>query len=661
MNRPDLLALTPDVLAALANRGLVKRATKDLDAGVTPTLEVADDGTLRGRFSDGTDVALPAGAGLDAASCGCGAPGFCRHRIGLVLAYQRQCGDRRSAGAAGVAPAAFTRWTPGSIDDDTMTGLFGARTLAAARRVHRAGYLARIHRPTAEDPIARVDLPTCTVRFLVPGEPGHIHTDAAPSTRGEVVVLAVWAFRQADERDPAGDDIYLDVGGGRHDPARLSGVEPALDLVNELLLGGAMHASPVMATALRRAGRSLAERDLHWPAAVVDDIAGQLSAHRARGAGYRAERFAELLTELHARHRAAVNSGAGPRSRLLGSDESARTPLRRVRLTSLGCLIGGTAEERTADVFLAHAESGTVLVLRRRWETRDGRAATGHELAARRVNGSSLGALATANIVSESASRGASRVVRLTSNRVAGTTITPLGRAAWSALPASMVVRDFDALARATDALPPRLVRPRVEAEHVRVIAIEQVCGLGYDPADQRLDATIADAAGATATVSAVYSALSPGALDCLADTLSGAHGRPLFVSGVVRRTRSGIVVSPIAVMTDSTVIVPDLAGGDGDGALAAPTAPVPDPLGVALDGALAVCAEASHRGLRHLSPGFRSRVEHAASDLDRVGLHTAAGLLVAFRAALGAEDTELMVRTWVNVQLRLVTSAEFR
>ncbi|PLW73934.1 hypothetical protein C0036_04600, partial [Streptomyces sp. DJ] len=75
--RTDLLALTPDTLAALANRGLVKRAVKELDAGAGPDVSDDGDGTVRGRFPDGTEAVLPAGADLDAGSCTCGAPGLC--------------------------------------------------------------------------------------------------------------------------------------------------------------------------------------------------------------------------------------------------------------------------------------------------------------------------------------------------------------------------------------------------------------------------------------------------------------------------------------------------------------------------------------------------------------------------------------------------------
>ncbi|GAA2070633.1 hypothetical protein [Actinomadura alba] len=680
--RGDLLALTPDALAALANRGLVKRAAKELDAGAAPEVEHGENGTVRGRFPDDVETTLPARAGLDGASCTCAATGVCRHQIGLILAYQRQAAQAQPtapmestepmegtapkplaevaapaspAQAIGVAPP---DWSPGAFDDDALAGVLGERAVAAARRTHRAGYAARIHRPTAADPVASVELPTCTVRFLVPGELGYVHTDAIAAIRGEVIALAVWSFRAADELGAFGADVRIDVGGGADRATVGSGLEAALSIVDQVLLDGAMHAGPVVATALIRAGRELTGNGLHWPAAALDDLAGQLTAYRERDAGYDPGRFAELLTEVHARHRAGRHEGGSPRSQVLGTDESTESPLRRVRLVSLGCRVGGTDARRSVGVYLAHAGSGIVLVLKRAWEVADGEIVTGHDLATRRIAGSALREFAAANIVSETASRSASRVVRLAAGRVAKSTITPLG-AAWEHLPDTVLVRDLRALGAMLGALPPRLIRPRVEAELVRVIEIAEVRDIGYDPGGQRLEAVIADQAGTTAVMSAAYNPYCPGALDRLASALSGEHGDPLYLSGSVRRVRGTVELDPIAVMTADGVASPDLAPGDGDAALMARTEQRADPLSSALETALATCAEAAHRGLRHVPAGFHARIGQSVSELDKAGLRTAAGLLTELGAVLGGDDTGRMADAWVNAQLRLLTTAE--
>ncbi|MFC5104677.1 hypothetical protein [Kibdelosporangium philippinense] len=592
--RPDLLALTPDSLAALANRGLVKRAMKDLDAGTGPAVEVAD-GTVRGTFADGVVSSLPPGVTLDAAPCSCGATSVCRHRVALVLAYQRD------------APAAEdTQWSPGSVTDEELETRFGKRTMQQALRTLRAGYAATVRRP------ATVELPTCTVRFLVPGDLGYVHTDASANHRDESIVLAVWAFRGAEGLT---GDVKLDVGGGQVEASDLSQLH---DLLAQLLTDGAVHAGPVLDAAWRRVQRDLTAQHLHWPAAAVEDLIDQLDAYRNRSARYRAERFAELITELHAR-----SCGTGPRSEVLGTDEPAETPLRRVRLTALGC----RAHEQTADVYFA---SGDMVLVHRDAPMRT----------ATRT--------AVANVVSESVSRSASRVLRLRAGRVGKTSVTPVGTS-WQQLPEPLLVRDLVACAESLGALPPRVVRARVAAELVRVVEIAKVHNIGYDPATQQLDAVVADAAGTTAMVSATYRGVRPQSLDALAKALGE---EPTHISGTLRRVRGTIVIDPLAVLTPSGVVVPDLATA-ASAHLPSSTS-TPDPISSAVDDAMTVLAEAAHRGLRDVPPSLRARLTELADDLHRVGLRTPSDLVRTF------VDSPRPAR-WLAAYLRLLVTAELR
>jgi hypothetical protein len=591
MSRADLLALTEDSLIALANRGLVKRAARETVAALT----VDADDTVRGAFADGIEAVLPVGAGLDGAACSCGAPGICRHRIAVVLAYQQQHGA-----------AAFEPWSPGELSDDLLAAEFGERVMTAARKGYRAGLPVRLTRPTAENPVASAELPVCTVRFLVPGELGYVHTDVTVAKRDEFVVLAVWAFREADERGL----LEFEAGGAEEPRA-----EFGLELVDELLADGAVNASSVQEAGLKRAQRELAERNLHWPAAAMADLVDQIAAYRSRSAEYDPTRFAALIAELHARRKST-----GPKSRVLGTDEKAETPLSRVRLTALGCRV---IDGHTAEVYFAGQT--TVLVLRNTGET---------VMASRRVAGTTLGRLAAANVVSESAVRSASRVVRLATSRVAKTSVTPVGDA-WLDLPDGVLARDFAVLERELAALPPWFVRARVEAELVRVLAVEDVRDVGYDPGAQRLDAVIADANGVTATVSATYNRYCPSALDGLAKALADS---PRMIA---------VVIDPCAVLTADGVVVPDLADG-APTALAGSNPPDLDPVSAAVAAALEVSAEAAHRGLNHVGDGLRDRIGRAAAGLERVGLARTADQL----AAVAAD-------TWPAVHQRLLVLAE--
>ncbi|WP_433916418.1 hypothetical protein [Streptomyces sp. NBC_01744] len=646
--RADLLALTPDTLTALANRGLVKRATKELDAGTAPSLTTEPDTTVRARFDDGITAVLPPGVGLDNGSCSCAAPGVCRHLVALVLAYQRDAG----AGTDGApVPAPVTDWSPGSTDDRALADALGARTLTAARRTFERGYGALVHRPTAERPEPWVELPTCTVRFPVPGEIAYALTDAAAAVRDEMVALAVWAFRVADEAATEDRSTTVQVGGR---PTARPTARPELDaaaaLADELLREGVAHAGPVLRGALARAGDALAAGSLHWPAGAVAELTGQLAAYADRTAHYRPELVAALLTEVHARQRAAAVPGA------LGTREAGDTPLRRVRLTALGCRVRGTAEALVAEVYFAHPGAGSVLVLRREW-TADGQELTGHRLATRRVLSTSLSALATGSLVSESVRRTASRALTIARGRLGTTSITPVG-AAWTELPEPLLVRDLSALTASWRGRPPRLIRPRVEAESVRVVALSEVGSIGYDPAEQCLEAHVRDAAGTSAVLTSAYRPECPGALDALADALgSGAT----HISGSVHRFGGGIVIDPIAVLTPAGVTVPDLASGDGSTALAAAGTRSPDPLTVALDEAISALAAAAHSGLSRPTAPTRVRIDEAATALSRTGLARAATLLRVFLNALDGQAESGRTAAWLEAQLHLLVSSELR
>ena len=106
--RADLLALTTDALATLANRGLVKRATKELDAAA-PWLATAADGTLTGTVGRRGHHHAAGRRRARRGACTCGASGVCRHVLVVVLAYQRS-----AAASPAPAPARRMRY-PGRL------------------------------------------------------------------------------------------------------------------------------------------------------------------------------------------------------------------------------------------------------------------------------------------------------------------------------------------------------------------------------------------------------------------------------------------------------------------------------------------------------------------------------------------------------------------
>ncbi|MBE3015218.1 hypothetical protein IL992_39545 [Microbispora sp. NEAU-D428] len=644
--RTDLLGLTADSLAALTNRGLVKRAGKE----AAPELRTDPDGTVHGSFSDGPTATLPPG-GLDLARCTCGSLGVCRHVIGVILAYQRLPAEAAPIEADTVpveAAAEPVPWSPGQVTDDELTARIGARLMAAARRTERTGFTARIRRATSTDPVPQVELATATVRFLVPGDLGFVHTDTVAGSRDDVIALAVWAFRIADELHPGVPEVRVDVGGEAEAGAG-SGLERALGLAGTVLREGAAHLGQGLEATIADVRRHLDAAGLRWPLLAVGDLAEQLTSYRDRSSHYRPELLASHLAELHARHRAVTRPDATLRSSVLGTTEAAETPLRRARLESLGCRIRGLGDQRIAEVYLAHSDSAMVLVLRRQWDGDDDGAA----LARRRIATSTLAALATGNVVTESAVRSASRTVRLATGRISTTMVSP-SRGDWGGLPPSLLVTDIAALSRELDTLTLRPIRPRVEAELVRVVAVARVEAVTYAPGDQRLDAVIADEAGNTATVRATHTGAAPGRLDSLAAALTGEEGELRFVSGVVGRTGGGVVIEPVGLAVGGRVVVPDLQPAGGSGRLMVAEDDRHEPLTAALIDTRGLLAEAAHHGLSHLPPTYDDRLAAAAQRLTVLGLHRVAKAVTAFAAARTHGSDEAVEQAWIDAYLRL-------
>ncbi|MBU2667101.1 hypothetical protein KOI35_26695 [Actinoplanes bogorensis] len=659
--RADLRALTPETLAELTNRGLVKRAAREIEKA-PPSVAESPDGSVEAVFDDGVVTTLAPG-GLGDAHCTCGATVTCRHVVGLVLAYQRIAAVPSAEPAPTADPtdaadhadsSGAAAWSPGDFSDDELEGRVGARMMVAARRTERAGYVARVHRSRAGDPVASVELPTATVRFLVPGNLGFARSDAVAGVRDDVIVLAVWAFRAADRVAPEQADVQVQVGGTAVATVSGSGLDAALELTALVLREGAVHVGNGLAADIATVRRSLEAGQLRWPLLAVEDLVAQLEAYRERSARYRPEALADHLAELHARHRAVIGGGASLRSRVLGTDEASETPLRRARLDGLGCRVSAVGAERVVDIYLAHADSASVLVLRRAYETDD----PGPVLAGRRVGGVSVSALAAGAVVTESAVRSASRTVRLGARRLSRTEAMH-ARGSWKDLPGALVATDLAGLAAELDTLAPRPVRARIEAELVRVIPVAEVQTISYAPGDQRLDAVIADAAGNTAVVSAVHAACAPGRLDSMAAALSSSEVR--YVAGSVRRGGGGVRIDPIGFAVGDAVVVPDLLPAE-HAADPGTTAPADgDPLTAALDESLGLLAEVAHRGLLHVPSTMPGRLREAAGRLTALGLRHGGSALKTFAGRLGPDPGDEAVECWVDAHLRLSLAADMR
>src|SRR6218665_3893668 len=668
MSRPDLLALTPQSIAALANLGLVKRAQKELEQGKGPRLEELADGTVVGTFEDGSTARLVPGKGLKDSPCTCNATAVCRHRVATALAYPAF--SAAAAPPSETPPPPSQPWSPGQVEDAELERVLPPRTMERARVYRKRGFLAQVRRGTfvGED-VPRASLATCTVRFLVPRDLSYARCDCTASTLCEHLPLAVWAFRAADAKDSTRPEVSVEVA---HEQVGAPPGGAVLDttgaLVRFLLLEGAQHASTGLAGrfAVTRAG--LEDARMAWPLTALDDVEELLGAYVNRSARYAPTRLAAVVTELFARMRAARAEATVPPRAVLGMDAAPETKLDYVRLVSLGARLFADGRERRVEVVLADPDAVGLLVVRRAFTyAEDQTPEDGTRLGSRQAaSGASLNELARGQVVTKGSWRLPNRLVRFSQGQQS-TSVTPQS-GDWSLLSPPLLVKDVRVLEAEWRDRPPRFLRPRQLAENVHAFELSRVVDVTYSPGAQEVHADVEDAGGMAFRVELAHRQVAPGARDALAEALSGKRGRPRYVSGEVRLTARGLVVEPMAVVCeDAGVIVLDLQPATDAGALRTPgvSPPLP-PLQAALAEVEGCLADAIHQGLRHVVPAWTTRLHAGALRVRGLGmkrlaedLESLAAKLGTARASGGASDEAALTTAWADAAVRATVAQE--
>lgn len=662
MSRADLLALTPQSLAQLANMGLVKRAQRELDEGLGPTLVESDAGEVTGTFPDGVVAVLTPQRGLKDCACSCGATAVCRHRVAVALAYapwhaaasaKEPASGEDSPRAERDAPPA--PWSPGELTDEVLARAAGVRAFDRARVTARRGLVATVER--GDVPVAK--LPACTVRFLVPRELAYARCDCVDGAGAcEHVALAVWAFREADRAAPGAPTAIVSLGAEEGLSAAAEGaLADTLTLARDLLARGIEAFQPAPTRFAQLTAR-LEREGLAWVHDLVSELEIALEGYHARSALYGARELAALLAELRARTRAALADAPElPARFVLGRGEALRTELDHVRLVSLGARLRADGRARFADVFLADPDTATVLRLRKRWDPPEGAAPeNGEDLGRRRITGSvSLRLLAHGQLVSKSVKRLANRSVEIGTSRATLTSVTPHA-GDHAALPAPLLVRDLAEHAARTARQPPAALRPRVLAEDVHVVAISEVRGVAYSSAEQRLVATLVDEAGGPLTLTLSHRSAAPHAIDAVRAALDAG---PRFVSGTLSASAGGFVLTPLSLTTD-TLVVPDLAGPTKVRALP-PLAQGhgSSPLEEALTAAESALEELCSVGLGAATPGALARLRRAAGQLDDAGLAGLARRALRVVEKIAAGATAEAADAWLDATARLALTRE--
>jgi hypothetical protein len=618
--RDDLMHLSPEALAQIANAGVVKRAVRELEGGYRPECSVADDATLTARFSDGIVVTWANGRAITQADCSCGAAKVCRHRIIAALAY-RELGKADSS--APVTPAA----SPDTVTDEQLQTLIPDTLLALARQTLERGLVVDVRYRESGEPCDTARLPAATVRFWAGAAIASARCDCIRATACEHIVIAVHAFREAAREAPGERATRVRLGA----PADAVQIDRTayVALIDALARHGVVHGAAPLAQPLSNALDAARATGATWLAFLLKDFEQWSAAYAKRSALYDADQGVQLAAELALR--LAAGGLAGNAKEVLGIGQTQEVELDRVRLVCLGARTTRDSDERHTRIVLADLDTGTQLVLSKDWSVPHGTDEEQVRASERLAPGVRLEQLAQGQLLAREAHRLADGTIRLARQRNSQNSVLPQA-AHWDTLSAPLRYTSVEQLCEHKRIHPTVELLPRHAARQFIVFTPASVEDLCYDPNEQTLSICLCDPDGSAVVAQRSHEGHARHALDALAAGFLGEAGALRHVAGVLR-WRGGIpVLEPWALACDR-VIVPDFATATGALAkVALGNAAVrdADPLSARLAQLRGLIAALLHHGSKQLPRTWLAEAGGLAAQLSASSLNALAHALIA-------------------------------
>ncbi|HAJ0072270.1 TPA: hypothetical protein HL353_03210 [Escherichia coli] len=606
--RPELLELTPQALTALSNAGFVKRSLKELENGNVPEIS-HENGALIATFSDGVRTQLANGQALKEAQCSCGASGMCRHRVMLVLSYQRLCATTQTTEKE-------EEWDPAIWLEELAT--LPDATRKRAQALVAKGITIELFCTPSEIPSAR--LPMSDVRFYSRSSIRFARCDCIEGTLCEHVVLAVQAFVQAkaqqaefthliwqmrSEHVTSSDDPFANDEG---DACR----QYVQQLSQALWLGGISQPLIHYEAAFSRAQQAAERCNWRW--------------------------VSESLRQL----RDSVGEVPPmPWRTVVGAGIAGEAKLDHLRLVSLGMRCWQDIEQYGLRIWFTDPDTGSILHLSRSWprsEQENSPAAT------RRLFSFQAGALAGGQIVSQAAKRSADGELLLaTRNRLSS--VVPLSPDAWQMLSAPLRQPGIVALREYLRQRPPACIRPLNQVDNLFILPVAECISLGWDSSRQTLDAQVISGEGEDnlLTLSLPASACSPFAVERMAALLQQTDDPVSLVSGFVSFVEGQLTLEPRVMMTKTRAWALDAETAPVAPLPSASVLPVPSTAHQLLMRCQALLIQLLHNGWRYQEQSAIGQAELLANDLTAVVFYRLAHVLAQFRNTESEARVEAM------------------
>lgn len=598
--RPELLELTPQALTALSNAGFVKRSLKELENGNVPEISHEND-ALIATFSDGVRTQLANGQALKEAQCSCGANGMCRHRVMLVLSYQRLCATTQSTEKE-------EEWDPAIWLEELAT--LPDATRKRAQALVAKGITIELFCAPGEIPSAR--LPMSDMRFYSRSSIRFARCDCIESTLCEHVVLAVQAFVQAKAQQAELTHLIWQMRSehvtSSDDPFASEEGKTCRQYVQQL------------SQALWLSG--ISQPLIHYEAAFSR---AQQAAERCSWR-WVSESLRQLRASVDAFHARASHYHAG------------EAKLDHLRLVSLGMRCWQDIEHYGLRIWFTDPDTGSILHLSRSWprsEQENSPAAT------RRLFSFQAGALAGGQIVSQAAKRSADGELLLaTRNRLSS--VVPLSPDAWQMLSAPLRQPGIVALREYLRQRPPACIRPLNQVDNLFILPVAECISLGWDSSRQTLDAQVISGEGEDnlLTLSLPASACSPFAVERMAALLQQTDDPVSLVSGFVE---GQLTLEPRVMMTKTRAWALDAETAPVAPLPSASVLPVPSTAHQLLMRCQALLIQLLHNGWRYQEQSAISQAELLANDLSAVGFYRLAHVLGQFRNTESEARVEAM------------------
>ena len=576
MPRADLLALDVDELAALTNRGTVKRAIRELESGEPDYTVEETDAAMLVNWSDGIVCTFPSDAAIKDATCSSGVLGISRHLIRSVLAYQKFIQEAEgktqtveetndSEHTENALPlSASSAWDPGQITDQQLDKQFGKAAVTRARKRFEAGVLGDLSR--GRKPTVKFLHDSCTIRFPVPHDLRYATGDCEERLLSTWVPQAVWAFRELAEDTLAG--LVMTGDGSIECPQ--SSMDQLQKLLAELCQIGVANLPATWAQRLSRVQGKLEAAKLIWPASLCESIDSQFQSYRDQDARFDPVRLTRLVGELKARLAVIENDLSPiPHALVCGPKSNGKTALKKARLVAVGLDARPTPLSVVFRIFFQDSETGSVLVLNRTVPSREIEqedAKSFDDLGSRLVaDQSSVAQLAKSIVVLGSGKRTATDEIVLPRGR--GKLAVNAQSFLWEKLAPPFAAESFEQIKQRLQQLPPDWLRPRRGAENLHAIRIEAINNAFFDVRTQRLMAVATDIDGGLAKLVFPYHSQGHAGFDQFLEAAMARGEDAKFICGHVRLENRELVIVPVSVVFETDdkreIMIPWLAGSN--------------------------------------------------------------------------------------------------